>query len=77
MHPFKPLMRKMIVIYAIAVAMVVVYFILRLFFSQDKAIELREFNTKTKTMKDVQKDKEEQHEEETGLGQKFMLLPHK
>jgi hypothetical protein len=71
------MIRKLMVIYAIAVAMVIVYFILRIFFPQNKAIELKHFNTKTEAVKEVHKDKEAHTKKETQVQQGFMLLPQK
>jgi len=73
MHPLKPLMKKLVIIYSLAVAMVIFYFILRLFFQQDTVVELRHFNTQSKTVDEIQEHKEEEPESE----QKFMLLPQK
>ena len=73
MHPLKPLMKKLVFIYALSIAMVIIYFILRTFFHQDKALELKHFNTPTEVIEEFQNDKEE----ETESQQKFMLLPQK
>lgn len=71
MHPLKPLMKKLMIIYLLAIAMVIVYFILRFFFHQDKALELRHFNTQSAAAEKVKNDKKE----ETESQQKFILLP--
>lgn len=71
MHPLKPLMKKLVLIYALAVAIVIVYFILRLFLHQETDLELKHFNTQSKTIDKVQ----EHNEEEPESQQKFMLLP--
>jgi hypothetical protein len=73
MHPLKPLMKKLVIIYAVAVATVILYFVLRLFFQEDTLLELRHFNTQSKTTDEVQEHKEEEPKAE----QKFMLLPQK
>jgi len=73
MHPLKPLMKKLMIIYLLAVAIIIVYFILRIFFHQDKALKLRHFNTQTEATEEFQNDKEK----ETQSQQKFMLLPQK
>jgi hypothetical protein len=73
MHPLKPLMKKLLIVYAFAVAIVIIYFILRLFFHQETALELKHFNTQDKTAEIVRDEKEEESE----VRQKFMLLPQK
>ena len=73
MHPLKPLMKKLVIIYTVAVATVILYFVLRLFFQEDTRLELRHFNTQSKTVDEVQEHKEEEPKTE----QKFMLLPQK
>lgn len=75
MHPLKPLMKKLILIYGLALAVVIVYFILRSFFPQEKAMELKHFNTGTQAVEGVQTDKKEQAHKETQPQQRFMLLP--
>jgi len=66
-------MKKLVIIYAVAVATVILYFVLRLFFQEDTLLELRHFNTQSKTVDEVQEHKEEEPKTE----QKFMLLPQK
>ena len=76
MHPLKPLMKKLLIIYALAVAMVLVYFILRVLFPQNTPVELKHFNTQSEASGEIKKGKEED-KNETEAQQKFMLLPQK
>ncbi len=62
--------------YAVAVAMVVVYFILRVLFPQNTAVELKHFNTHSEVFGEIKKEKEDD-KDGTEVQQKFMLLPQK
>jgi amino acid permease len=66
-HPF---IKKFIIIYLSAVALVLAYFIVKSIFTQDKEIELKSFNTSTQEI-----EKEELVKENKEA--KFLLLPKK
>ncbi len=67
-HPF---IKKFIIIYLSAVALVLVYFIFKTLFLEDETRELKQFNTTTQKSKkrDVLQEKEE--------ARRFILLPKK
>mgnify|MGYP006955187996 CR=1 FL=1 len=66
-------MKKLLIIYALAVAMVLVYFILRVLFPPNTTVELKHFNTQSEASGEIKKETRD----ETGVQQKFMLLPQK
>jgi len=66
-HPF---IKKFIIIYLSAVALVLAYFIFKTLFIQDKEIKLKSFKLSTEEVKEIE-IKEEKKET------KFMLLPKK
>ena len=67
-HPF---IKKFIIIYLSAVALVLAYFIFKTLFLEDETRELKQFNTTTQKSKkrDVLQEKEE--------ARRFILLPKK
>ncbi len=67
-HPF---IKKFIIIYLSAVALVLAYFIFKTLFLEDETRELKQFNTTTQESKkrDVLQEKEE--------ARRFILLPKK
>jgi len=64
-HPF---VKKFLFIYLSAVVLVLGYFFYKSFFTQEKVIELKSFDTRTKELKKPEKVKEEPKA-------KFLLLP--
>jgi len=66
-HPF---IKKFIIIYLSAVALVLIYFLFKTLFIEDKEIELKSFNT-PKSKNEISTDKIEYKE----TGNKFLLLP--
>ena len=67
-HPF---IKKFMIIYLSAVVLVLAYFIVKTLFLEDKAIELKSFNT---TKQELEKVEVVQEKEEA---RRFMLLPKK
>ena len=65
-HPF---VKKFLFIYLTAVVLVVLYFISKMLFTQEKEIELKQFNT---TKQEV---KAETKEDQLEPKRKFILLP--
>ena len=65
-HPF---VKKFLFIYLAAVLLVVLYFISKMLFTQEKEIELKHFNT---TQQEV---KAETKAEKSAQKRKFILLP--
>jgi len=65
------------IIYGLAVAIVIVYFILKTLFPQNTSLELRHFNTQTESYKKLYKDEEVDTKEETQVQEGFILLPQK
>lgn len=70
-------MKKLLVIYALAVVLVLVYFALSFVFPQEKTLELKHFDTKTEAVVKIQKETEEPDKKEALTQQRFMLLPQK
>jgi len=66
-HPF---IKKFIIIYLSAVALVLAYFIFKTLFLEDKEIELKSFNTNKEEVKKVEVIQEKAEA-------KFLLLPAK
>jgi amino acid permease len=66
-HPF---IKKFIIIYLSAVALVLAYFIVKSIFTQDKEIELKSFNTSTQEIEKEERVKENKEA-------RFLLLPKK
>jgi amino acid permease len=66
-HPF---IKKFIIIYLSAVALVLAYFMVKSIFTQDKEIELKSFNTSTQEIEKEERVKENKEA-------RFLLLPKK
>lgn len=69
-------MKKLVIIYALAVALVLVYFILRILFPQNTDVELKHFNTQSESSGQI-KEETGDDKDVTEVQQKFMLLPQK
>ncbi len=67
-HPF---IKKFIIIYLSAVVLVLLYFIIKTLFLEDKEIELKSFNEKKESV--IQEDLPSKKKSE----QRFLLLPSK
>ena len=67
-HPF---IKKFIIIYLSAVALVLAYFIFKTLFLEDNTRELKQFNTTT------QKSKKKEVVQEKEEARQFILLPKK
>lgn len=69
-------MKKLLIVYALAVALVLVYFILRILFPQNTDVELKHFNTQSESSGQIKKENGDE-KDVTKVQQKFMLLPQK
>ena len=67
-HPF---IKKFIILYLSAVVLVLLYFIIKTLFLEDKEIELKSFNEKKESV--IQEDIPSKKKSE----QRFLLLPYK
>lgn len=69
----------MLLAYIIAMSLVLIYYIIKIFFSEQKEIELKSFNRPVEvTPKEIQETKENTKElKEQNSEKAFILLPHK
>lgn len=67
--PSRPAVKKLLLVYVVAMILVLAYFVLRTLFQEQKEMEFMEFNTRTEAAA-------EQNSSEPAIAEKkFMLLP--
>ena len=77
MNQLKPFLKKFLIIYAFAVGIVLIYFIIKILFTEPKEIELKSFDRPVQTdlVEIIKEDKEDIKEQSSKTG--FILLPRK
>ena len=74
MKDFKPFLKKLLQFYIIAVSLVLIYFVLRTLFSEEKTIELKHFKT-AKEINTTQVNYENNSLDDKNDTQRILLLP--
>lgn len=77
MKQLRPFLKKFLLAYAIAVVVVFIYYIIKIFISEHKEIELKSFNRPAEvTPKVIQEDKKNREDLQEKKSEKgFILLP--
>ena len=77
MNQLRPFLKKFLLAYAIAVTLVFIYYIIKIFFSEHKEIELKSFNRPDEVTPEVSQEDKKNREDlkKQSSRQGFILLP--